>query len=146
MNHTAENRVLEVPNFLDIYNRDFTRIKQDVIGSFIDQINNDPELYHKSYLVNLSQVLFKVVLFFSDYNPSGMHTQITSLNSLVFKCMTQKGINFYLETFFDEDSGNQIETVVNVLKEQEQLFNDSGELEEMLSALKQNFDFQEPDS
>jgi len=135
----GDEPVLEIPNYFDIYNRDAAWVKQKVIAAFIAQIDNDKELQSKPYLFKLASVLFTIVDFFGNFNPSAIHQQITSLNSLVLKCESQNGINFYMEVFFNEDKGSLIEVVVNVFKGEEQLFNNSGELQEMLEEIEQNF-------
>lgn len=143
--YSGNEVVLEIPNYLDIFNRDAASAKQKVIAAFTDQIKIDKELQNKSYLFSLGYVLIRIVNFFGDFNPSDIYYQITSLNSLVVKCESQSGINFYVETFFDVDNGSPIEVVVNVFKGEEQLFNNSGNLEEMLEEIKQNFYSQDLD-
>lgn len=137
--------VLEIPNYLDIFNREEAFVKQKIIGAFIDQIKSDKEFQSKSYLFSLTYILIKIVNFFGEFNPSAIYHQITSLKSLVVKCESKSGINYYVETFFNVDDGTPSETVVNVFKGEEQLFNNSGNLEEMLEEIRQNFDTQDLD-
>lgn len=143
--YLTNKAVLEIPNYLDIFNRDPPLIKQKVIRTFLDQIKCDLELQNKSYLLDLISAFFKTVNFFGDFRPSRICYQITSLNSLVIKSESQNGVNYYIEIFFDLDSGLQVESVMNVFKGEEQLYNNSGNLEVMLEEIKQNFDFQELD-
>lgn len=138
--HSGNDVVLEIPNYFDIFNRDASSVKQKVITKFISQIEIDSELQSKSYLFSLGYVLIKTVNLFGELNPSAIYYQITSLNSLVVKCESQSRINFYVETFFNVDNGSPIEVVVNVFEGEEQLYNNSGDLEEMLEEIKQNFD------
>lgn len=137
-------RVLEIPTYMDIFNRESTQKKKEVTKSLIEQIKNNPERLNNIDLKDFGDAFFKIVDTFASINPISIHTQITSVDSLVVKSETPKG-NIYVEVFFDETNGFQTETVVNIFKDHQQQFNDSGELDDMLFEIKQYFDFQDTD-
>ena len=133
-----------MPTYLDLFNRESTQKKQEVTKSLIEQIEENPERLNDIDLKDFGDAFFKIVDTFASINPAAIHTQITSLNSLVIKSETPNG-NIYVEVFFDETNGCQTETVVNIFKDRQQQFNDSGKLDDMLFEIKQYFDFQNTD-
>lgn len=144
LKNTSGKRVLEMPTYIDLFNRESTQKKQEVTKSLIEQIEKNPEKLNSINLTDFRNVFFKIVDTFASINPIAIHTQITSLNSLVVKSETPKG-NIYVEVFFDETNGCQTETVVNIFKDRQQQLNDSGELDNMLFEITQYFDFQDTD-
>lgn len=141
-NQSGKCSVPEMPTFLDIFNRESEEVKQRAITAFFNEINGNPAITSNANILSYIRLLFRLTIFFGGFDPGGIYSQITSANSLAVKCETKNGINFFVETFFDEETGYQIETVVNVFKGHDQLFNDSGVLDEMLAAISVNFESQ----
>lgn len=137
-------RVLEIPIYMDLFNRESNQKKLEVTESLIEQIKKNPERLNNINLKDFGDAFLKIVDTFASMSPIAIHTQISSLNSLVVKVETSKG-NIYIEVFFDEVNGWQTETVVNIFKDLQHQFNDSGELDDMLFEITQYFDFQETD-
>jgi hypothetical protein len=81
---------------------------------------------------------------FLQVNTTAIHTQITSMNSLVVKAETNLG-NVYTELFFNETTGWLEEAVVNIFHNQEEQLSIAGNLDAAILAIKQYFGIEEID-
>ncbi len=140
LDHSHRWEDVTLDNFQEgFFNEDLSKSRMAVVDSINDQIRKNPEL-----LKNINPQDFAVAFSgiwdtFLYLNSTSVYAQITSLNSLVIKAETKEG-NIYTEVFFDEITGWQSETAVNIFKNQHLEFNNSGSLEDMILAIKQYFD------
>lgn len=135
---------LEIPQSILLFNLFPVAQLQGALASFDKQLEKNKNRISNFDTDDLLQSFAKVVLAFLEINPSEIHSQITSLNSLVIKAETAKE-NVYIELFFDETTGWLNEAVVNIIKNQELQFNNSGPLDAMILAIKQYFGNEETD-
>ncbi len=136
--------LLESSQQFGLFNEGFTKGWMVAIDSINDQIKKYPERLKNINPEDFGVAFSKLVDTFAHINSSSIYTQLTSLNSLVLKAETKKG-NVYTEVFFDEATGWQIETIVNIFKNQQLDINNSGLLDDMILAIKQYFDNPEID-
>ncbi|HYM95464.1 MAG TPA: hypothetical protein VET23_15100 [Chitinophagaceae bacterium] len=139
--HT-EPRVLEIPQQQDFFNIFPNQIQFSAWSEFKEQLqNNSFRMYNpEDWVISFAKMLNTLL----EINASNIHSQITSVNSLVIKSETAKG-NLYAEIFFDEITGWPIETVINIFHGQQLQLNNSGSLENMILAIKQYFGTEEID-
>ena len=137
-------RVLEIPQYFDLFNNGTLKISQQTIDSLKAQIDKNPHCLDNINLEDFIRAFSIIKQTFSTINPSSIHVQVTSNNSLVVKAEHSQG-NVYVESFFDEANGWLSETVVNIFKDKKQEYNNSGSLDKMVLAVKQHFDNYEMD-
>lgn len=138
LNNRWENVILD--NFQEgFFYEDLSKSWRAAIDSINGQIRKNPELLKNINPQDFAAAFSGIWDTFLYLNSVSIYAQITSLNSLVIKAETKEG-NIYAEVFFDKVTGWQSETVVNIFKNQQMEFNNSGSLEDMILAIKQYFD------
>lgn len=144
LNNRWENITLDNLQLFGYLNEESSKIWLSGISSIKEQIRKNPERLKNINPQDFVIAFVKILDTFLYLCPLSIYPQITSLNSLSIKSETNKG-NIYAEVFFDEVTGWQTETVINIFRDQQLEFNNSGSLEDMLLAINRYFDNQEID-
>jgi hypothetical protein len=136
--HAPSKCVIEIPEQQGFFNVFSNSVRTKALLSFGEELQKSIHKIKRFNPEDLVTSFTKILSLFLELSTSAIHSQITSVNSLVLKAETSSG-NIYTELFFDENTGWLNEVAVNIINDRQLEFSNTGSLDAMILAIKQYF-------
>lgn len=136
--HNSDKCVIEIPVQQELFNTFPNSVRLKALDSFAEELQKNMHKIKRFNSEDLVISFTKILSSFLKLNATDIHTQVTSANSLVLKANTSYG-NIYSELFFDENTGWLNEVAINIIKNRQLEFSNTGQLDAMILAINQYF-------